>query len=161
MSGESLCLCQFASSSSHSLGLPTTLRNFPQFHIQLIYLFFKMVNLQLYIEQNEVVVAPPLKFFFLRFGRSEIWREEVILIQRPLEQLQTPFEGRFRCTAWAGSKWRGVTSTSNCKTLLCLWLSMFPSTKKLESLHGDPKVVVAMSINPKIVGGRLFLNERP
>ncbi|KAH0916377.1 hypothetical protein HID58_030823, partial [Brassica napus] len=30
--------------------------------------------------------------------------------------------------------------------------------KQLESVGGDPRVLVAASINPKIVGGRLFLN---
>ncbi|CAF2160193.1 unnamed protein product [Brassica napus] len=30
--------------------------------------------------------------------------------------------------------------------------------KQLESMGGDPRVLVAASINPKIVGGRLFLN---
>ncbi|CAF2111279.1 unnamed protein product [Brassica napus] len=30
--------------------------------------------------------------------------------------------------------------------------------KRLEDLHGDPRVVVATSINPKMIGGGLFLN---
>lgn len=29
---------------------------------------------------------------------------------------------------------------------------------KLDTMKGDPRVVVATSINPKMVGGRLFLN---
>ncbi|CAN6832497.1 unnamed protein product [Brassica oleracea] len=30
--------------------------------------------------------------------------------------------------------------------------------KKLESMRDDPKVVVDTNINPKMIGGRLFLN---
>ncbi|CAN6889709.1 unnamed protein product [Brassica oleracea var. botrytis] len=30
--------------------------------------------------------------------------------------------------------------------------------KKLEDMNGDPRVIVATSINPKMVGGGLFLN---
>lgn len=30
--------------------------------------------------------------------------------------------------------------------------------QKLGGMHDDPKVIVATSINPKMVGGRLFLN---
>ncbi|KAH0878563.1 hypothetical protein HID58_065957 [Brassica napus] len=42
-------------------------------------------------------------------------------------------------------------------------LSLFESQaetfhKRLEDMHGDPKVVVATSINPKMIGGGLFLN---
>ncbi|KAL0740848.1 hypothetical protein Bca4012_082361 [Brassica carinata] len=42
-------------------------------------------------------------------------------------------------------------------------LSLFDSQavsfhKKLEDMHGDLKVIVATSINPKMVGGSLFLN---
>ncbi|XP_013623948.1 PREDICTED: uncharacterized protein LOC106329885 [Brassica oleracea var. oleracea] len=42
-------------------------------------------------------------------------------------------------------------------------MSMFDSQpvklhNKLESMGGDPRVLVATSINPKIVGGHLFLN---
>ncbi|KAF2585155.1 hypothetical protein F2Q70_00037691 [Brassica cretica] len=42
-------------------------------------------------------------------------------------------------------------------------MSMFDSQpvklhNQLESMGGDPRVLVATSINPKIVGGRLFLN---
>ncbi|KAF3519869.1 hypothetical protein DY000_02060981 [Brassica cretica] len=32
---------------------------------------------------------------------------------------------------------------------------------KLEGFGGDPRVVVTSSINPRIVGGRLFLNATP
>ncbi|XP_048597089.1 uncharacterized protein LOC106371438 isoform X5 [Brassica napus] len=42
-------------------------------------------------------------------------------------------------------------------------LSLFESQaeafhKRLEDMHGDPRVVVATSINPKMIGGGLFLN---
>nr|VDC86804.1 unnamed protein product [Brassica oleracea] len=42
-------------------------------------------------------------------------------------------------------------------------MSMFDSQpvklhNQLESMGGDPRVLVATSINPKIVGGHLFLN---
>ncbi|KAL0827332.1 hypothetical protein Bca101_051010 [Brassica carinata] len=42
-------------------------------------------------------------------------------------------------------------------------LSLFDSQvvalhKNLEDMHVDPKVIVATNINPKMVGGRLFLN---
>ncbi|KAG5414516.1 hypothetical protein IGI04_002083, partial [Brassica rapa subsp. trilocularis] len=53
---------------------------------------------------NGVVVAPPLKFFFgaiwevrnMMRGGELMALDKSTPMQRPLEQLETPFEGRFR-----------------------------------------------------------------
>ncbi|XP_048604218.1 uncharacterized protein LOC125581962 [Brassica napus] len=56
-----------------------------------------------------------------------------------------------------------VMATIKMENDVSVTLSLFDSQvvalhKNLEDMHVDPKVIVATNINPKMVGGRLFLN---